>query len=320
MLEEENCIVIGWGNEYLNDKSAVVYRYNGQSLSPVFEESYDFLNFTDLNNDGKLDMLAVSYDPYYEESTVSFISQYQPITGKKTLERLSLLTLPYDSAELVSVQSGMVDNVTPGLFIDSSISLSRTESQMVTQVVSAYGSELVNLLDTEDSRLSESTLRPNEVLCQDINQDGFMEIPTVAPLPGYEGMDSEESLYLTTFNQLGVGRSWNPVGSYAINEELGYMVKFPSYWIGKVSIVSQPESKEWSVIQYNESFENSDTLLLRLKVYSSKDYHDKFESDYFQLLGTQGLFEYYAHIPQLDSLNPLAVSQGDVAGMVVFLN
>lgn len=320
LLEGENCMVIGWADEYLNDKSAVVYRYKEQTLSTLFEESYDYLNFCDLNNDSTLDMLAVSYDPYFEESTVSFISTMQSITGKVSLERWSSLTLPYEGAELLSVKSGMVDNVTPGLFIDSKINVSRTEAQYVTQLVSAYGHELVNLLDTEDSSLSESTLRPTATLCQDVNKDGFMEIPTVSPLPGYEQTDSEDSLYLTTFNQLGVGRSWNPVGSYAINEELGYMLKFPSYWLNKVTIVSQPESKEWSFIEYNNSLEDSSTLLLRLKVYSSKDYHDKFESDSLQLLGTQGLFEYYAQIPQLDRLNPLALSQGDVASLIVFLN
>jgi len=320
LIEGENCLVIGWADEYLNDRTAVVYRYDGKTLHSAFEEGYDHLNFYDLNNDDTLDMLAVSYDPYFEETTVSLINSVKSITGETVLERRSMLTLPYEGAELLSVQSGMVDNVTPGLFIDSKISVSRTENQYVTQVVSAYGAELVNLLDTEDSRLSESTLRPTATLCQDVNKDGFVEIPTVTPLPGYEEMDSEDSLYLTTFNQLGVGRSWNPVGSYAINEELGYMVKFPSYWMGQVTILSQPESKEWNFIQYNNSLENSSTLLLRLKVYSSKDYHDKFESDSLQLLGTQGLFEYYAHIPQLDVLNPLAVSQGDVTSMVAFLN
>ncbi len=320
LLDGENCLVIGWADEYLNDKTAVVYHYDGSSLTAAFEEDYDYLNFTDLNNDDILDMLAVSYDPYFEETTVSFISQYESITGKNTLERHSLLTLPYEGAELVSVQSGMVDNVTPGLFIDSAISVSRTETQLVTQVVSAYGYELVNLLDTEDSRLSESTLRPTTTLCQDVNSDGFMEIPTVAALPGYDPEISEDCLYLTTFNQLGVGRSWNPVSSYAINEELGYMVKFPNYWLGQVTILSQPENKEWSFLQYNNSLEDSSTLLLRLKVYSSNDYHDKFESDSLQLLGTQGLFEYYAHIPQPDSTNLLTVSRGDVASMVVFLN
>lgn len=296
LLDGNDCIVIGWADEYMNDKCAVVYSYDGTSLKETYTEDYDYLTFLDLNSDQQLDMISIICDPYYEESLVSFITSTVNISGKTTLDCMSTLELPYGDAELVSVQSGMVDNVTPGLFIDSRIEIQRNESRLVTQIVTAYGNELANLLDSDETRLSGNTLRPTSTICQDTDQDGIMEMPTVVPLPGYE--EEEDVLYLTTFHRLGVGRTLVSTTSCVINEENRYLLRLPESWIGTVTIVSQPENNEWSFIRYNGTLEDSSSLLLRLKVYSVKDYHDRFESEYFELLGQQGLFEYYAHIPE----------------------
>lgn len=48
-------------------------------------------------------------------------------------------------------------------------------------------------------------------------------------------------------------------------------------------------------------------LWLKLRVYSVKDYHDKFDNDYFQLIGQKGLFEYYAYV--VPSQSELAITQ-----------
>lgn len=295
---ENGSITIGWADDYRNGKCAVVYRYDGSVLYEVLEEDYDFVHFADLNQNGTLDLFTVLSDPFYGECTVSMFSESSSITGSTILERKSTLELPYDSAEIISVQEGYCDSVTPALFIDSLINISRNETQMVTQVVTAYGNDLVNLLDAEntDTELSKNTLRPTFTLCQDIDGDGIMEVPSVLPLPGYE--EQEEQLYLTTYSRLGVGRTWQTVFRCVINEDHRYLLQFPERWVGAVTILSQPESNEWSFVRYNNSLEDSSSLLLRIKVYSVKDYHDRFERDELSLLGKQGLFEYYAYLPE----------------------
>ena len=56
--------------------------------------------------------------------------------------------------------------------------------------------------------------------------------------------------------------------------------------------------------------------LLRIRVYSAKDYHDKFDGDYFQLIGQKGLFEYYAYV--LPSQSELAITQQELTGEMFF--
>lgn len=318
LLSAQENMVIGWTDEHSGDKCAVIYSYDGAVLEENYSEYYDKLTFYDLNRDGLLDLSLVLCDPYYEECVVSFVIQNRDITGEVSLECSSTLYLPYGDGEVVSLQVGMVDNSTPALFIDNQINLGRNLQMYVSQVVTAYGGDLVNLLDSDDTSLSETTMRHTRTLCQDINGDGIMEVPTVSPLPGYEE-DEDDTLYLTTFNRLGVGRTWIPVGHCAINEDHRYMVKIPEKWLNNVTILSLPESSEWSFVRFEETLEDSYSLLLKLKVYSVKDYHDKFESGYFELLGTQGLFEYHAHIPE----NPeeeLSVTSEEVKEMFTFID
>ncbi len=318
LLSQENNIVIGWADEYMNEKCAVVYSYDGTVLEEVFEEEYSQLCFMDLDQNDTLDLLTVYSDPFYETCVISYIVRSSGITGIPDLQRQSVLEIEtYGAPEILQVQSGKVDVATPALFLDSRVDVSRSQQKLVTQIVTLSDGELLDFLDTEELSLSELTLRPGSSLCQDINEDGILEVPTVKPLPGYEG--AEEALYLTQFCQLSSARGWIPVKSLAINEEQRYQLTFPDDWIGTVTLINQQESNEWSFVRYNNSLEESSSLLLRLKVYSSKDYHDKFESDYFELLGTQGLFEYYAHIPK-DSEDPLLMTERELDRVFEFLN
>ena len=296
LLGDKISIVVGWADEYMNNKCAAVYDYNGEFLSMNFSQEYNFLCFDDLNKDKQLDMIAVNCDPYYEESEVILISNRTNVQGKNELEPTSTLLLPHKSSEILSVKCGMVNNSTKAVFIDSVISSSKKQRKIVTQAVAAYGKDLVNLLDSEETFLSDSTIRTTISVCEDINKDNVIEIPTVSSLPFYE--ENSEQIFLTTFNQLGVGRSFVPIKSCVINESHRYLVNFPEKWKNNVTVLSTPESNEWNFIRYSENPDEIPQLLLRIKVYSAKDYHDKFESEYYRLLGTQGLFEYYAHIPE----------------------
>jgi len=317
LLQEQDCIVIGWADGYLNDKTVVVYSFDGTSLLPQYETDYDQVCFGDLNRDGRLDLVAVSCDPFYEECSVSLASQSDSITGKPGLSRLSRLDLSINSVRLLSAQIGLSAPGKPALFLDCQVNISRNETRLVSHVLGVENGQLVNLLDTEELSLSETTLRPTQTLCQDSDGNGILEVPCVTPLPGYEGQD--DALYETSFNELGPEHTWKTVRRCVINPELRYQFTLPERWLGAVTVLNQPSGNEWSFVQYNGSLEDSSLLLLRIKVYSAKDYHDKFDSDSFTLLGRQGLFEYYVHIPQNNEEQPLAISLEEFQRCFAFL-
>lgn len=318
LLRRQDCIVIGWADDNLNDKSAVVYTFDGSSLLSQYEVDYDQVCFGDLNRDGRLDLVAVSCDPFYEECSVSLASQVDNITGKAAFSRLSRLDLPIGSVHLLNAQIGLAAPGKPALFLDCRVNISRNETRLVSHVLGVEGSQLVNLLETEELSLSEDSLRPTQTLCQDSDSNGILEVPCVTALPGYEGQD--DVLYETSFNELGPDHSWKTVRRCVINPELRYQFTLPERWLDTVTVLNQPSGNEWSFVQYGGSLEDSSLLLLRIKVYSAKDYHDKFDSDSFTLVGQQGLFEYYVHIPQNLEEQPLAISLEEFQRCFAFLS
>ncbi len=310
-------IVIGWVNEYLNEKNVVVYSFDGQRMREEYREYYDELAFLDINSDSSLDLLLVTNNSYSDTSTVSMVTRVTNSIGKTVLEEVSSLNLSHACGEILQLTQGKVGASTNALFIDSNINVHRSPKTLITQAVTAYRNELINLLDTENVRLSDDTIRPTSTLCQDIDRDGIIEIPTVSPLPGYSVGEDEEVIYRTTFNKLGSGNAWEPVRNCVINESHRYMITLPESWNRHVTIVNQPETGEWTFLRYSDKKSEPGTALLRLKVYSVKDYHDKFENDFFFLLGKQGLFEYYAYIPE--NSDPLHITPQELAQMFSFV-
>lgn len=112
------------------------------------------------------------------------------------------------------------------------------------------------------------------LFCRDIDNDSIIEIPTASTLPGYEDMLDEDALYLTTYNILTPNVQLTPEHSGVINTQHRYMLAFPQNWLsGKVSAVIQPENGELTFFAYNGDIMDISTPLLKLRVYSVKDYH-----------------------------------------------
>lgn len=150
--------------------------------------------------------------------------------------------------------------------------------------------------------LYDLTRRPdNTDVCNDVNGDGIIEIPTGRVMPGYESYDASEQFYLTQYKRLQ-GNALVDVFSAAINRDGGYQIKFPAAWVDHVTIVNQMENNEWRFIEYNSQLQNNpledwSSELMRIRVVSHKDYQDKSIENY-TVLAVRGAFTYYGYIPE----------------------
>lgn len=308
-------LVIGW-EDLRSNKTVIAYQYLNHRLIPIFERDYTEMSITDLDSNGSTDLVLFTRQA---QSTLVFLA-CQTDNGFETVDsfQLSRGIISFDS-----IQEGKVSKNSNALFLDSTIDLYETPVQ-ITDVISVVKGEdglpiLINLLDDESKSLSQNTLRPAQnLLCRDIDNDGIIEIPTVAPLPGYESIFDEDSPFLTTYNLIGANGQLVPKQSGVINTQHRYMIAFPEKWLNnKVSAVIQPENGEWTFFAYNNTLDDTYVPLLKIRVYSAKDYHDKFDSDYFRLIGQKGLFEYYAYIPT--SQGELAITHSELTKSMFFL-
>ena len=307
-------LVIGW-EDTRSSKTLIAYNYQGGRLLSIYEREYTEVAITDLDDSGTTDLVLFTQQP---QSTLVFLA-CRTDSGFETVDSA---TLSHSIVSFDSIQTGKTADGQKALFLDSTVDLYETSFQ-VTDVIGIRLREdrspaLTNLLDTPESSLSQNTLRPAQNLyCRDIDSDGVIEIPTLSALPGYEDALDEDTLFLTTYNRLdSAAGQLIAKQSGVINTQHRYMIVFPERWLGNVSAVVQPEDGEWTFFAYTGQLSDTSTPLLKLRVYSAKDYHDKFDTDYFELIEQKGLFEYYAYIPSSDS--DLAITQEELTQQMFF--
>ena len=313
-------LVIGWADDR-SSKTVLAYNYEDGRLIPIFERAYTDIAITDLDSNGSTDLVLFSRQA---QSTLVFLA----CRTENGFETVDSAQLDRGIVSFDSILSGKYTATSNALFLDSTIDLYESPFQ-ITDVISARvqpdgSSKLINLLDNDFASLSQNTLRPAQNLfCRDINEDGIIEIPTVEPLPGYDGVFDESSLFLTTYNAVSSSSRLMPRKSGVINSQHRYMVVFPTRWLnGNVSAVVQPENGEWTFFAYNDDLSDTSHPLLKIRVYSAKDYHDKFDTDYFKLIMQKGLFEYYAYLPEESSsgaVSALAISEKELKEQMFFL-
>ena len=285
------------------------FALNDRRLLPIFERDYTELAITDLDGNGSTDLVLFTQQA---QSTLVFLA----CKTENGFETVDSIQLARSIVSFDNILSGRTAAGTAALFLDSTVDLYESPFQ-ITDVLSAKRGEngtpvLVNLLDNEEVTLSQGTMRPAQNLfCRDIDGNGTVEIPTVATLPGYEGIFDESAIFLTSYNQLSSTSQLIPCQSGVVNPQHRYLLTFPERWLDNAgSAVVQPENGEYTFFAYTGDLSDTSTVLLKLRVYSAKDYHDKFDDNYFQLIGQKGLFEYYAYLPEIH--NSLTITEQEL--------
>ena len=307
---EREDVIVGWSYPASSEKQLLVYQYDGRMAQAGFSEPYNEVVFLEQKEGESLQKLALlRHEQVYEQANVRLVSA----SGGR-LDIVSEVNLYDEVASFAQVQVGALPGGGQGIFIDEVLS----SGEIATEVIRVEEEDLSNMLyNGDDEDWVKNTVRPVEVYCRDIDGDGFLEVPTVELLPGYDEREERDLLYMTQFNEVDEFYL-NAEVSAVVNVESGYLIKMPESWVGAVTVVSQPETGEWKFILYKDSLEDQSAVLLRIRVYSQNDYHDKFEQEYFTLLDQKGLFEYYGYIPQ-GADEEYAITMDDLKEMFVML-
>ena len=309
-------ILIGWQQTNRELKTVNLYNFQNGQMKSLFSNTYSELLVTQLTGGRYSDLLlleaSASAKPVDaklaslipEEGIVDIIGEEYRLTNAFT--------------SYTEVKYGLLSDRTSAVFVDGQIG-----GDMYCTDVLYYDKEKKQLTshllyDVDD--YSEKTIRALEITCRDIDGDGIMEVPMPEPLPGYEE-NQEDSIYLINFSCLdsnGISRL-TPV---AVNLEAKYMLKFPLTWRDKVTVTQEDKSNEWRFWVYNGSISQLRDELLRIKVYSAKDYHDKFDADTYRIIKTKGNTEYYAYIPpktEGTEGTEMSITYAQLEEMILFL-
>ncbi len=306
------CLLIGWQNTRKGSSTLGVYTYQGGDWAREAQMSYESLDVDDYLGDGLNEVLLIRKDSsdYYQLTLLG-----RTVDGR--LSTIGELPLSPDTTSVLQMCRGRLEDGY-AVYIDQR----RADTYTGTEVVSVGRNGLQSLVGELNFELYSETFREEEVLSVDLQEDGSVEIPTLSELPGYVTGDELEPPPLTDYIRLSAsadqpGYSFQRVYSAAVNEEAGYLVFFPERWVGNVTIQRRPESNEWRFYKVDPVTDFATTELLRIGVYSTRDYQDQFTSNYIPL-AERGLFQYKAYIPATEG-EPLAITQRELETQLFML-
>lgn len=272
------------------EKSLSVLNYSSGVVSELYTGSYSIMEVIDLNGDGEQELVSVIPDKTSQTASAAMFTKTED--GFRKLGEAPL-TVP--AAEYVSVTKGQLnDKTATALFLD----YSRGSGQYGTDVIYCRSGRLVSPHNSGTlpdgtpynliSRFTNDYM--TDIRSMDIDGDGYLEIPSMTPLPGYETLQRSEQLcaveWYTVKNNLYVRDHYSYYSS-----KYKFALLFPSRWQGVVSAVANSQDNEIVFISYNQEtgLEISDsTELMRIRTIdkddaealaNSKDYRTIGEND-----------------------------------------
>lgn len=221
-----------------NDKNLTIYSYNGKSTTLIKTDTYTNLFIDDFNGDNsdELLILNLTFSNYGKDTKgriISFDNAYSIVKDKHFnmtgfTDVYNIVTDFYlDEAETHS-----------RIYVDGSVS----ENAFLTEIIDISHSDFEITLPFYDSNISSNplTLRNVMISSQDIDNDGFIEVPTLEHLVGGSKIsdDTDENLplNLTVWSQ-AVGNELTVKNKCLFNGSYGYMLIFPDEWVGKMTAV-----------------------------------------------------------------------------------
>lgn len=287
-------IIVGWSVAGRDDMVCAVYSYNGSRVDRLTKSdavknnnfTYSEMLVTDVDADGLEEIILCTRNA--AQNSLMRLVKYR--SGR--VVTTSDVRLPAGLTGYSQLLFGPLTTGMSAVFADITLS-----GGGVTTKIAVIDRSIISELTEEDLGIYESFDRPSPTLnCADVNGDGFIDIPLMTPLPGYEEVREGEKLYLTEYKSV-IDGSLTTVMRAVVNFNEGYLIRVPESWVGQVTVRRQTDASEWRFVLYDGDLATSTTELLRVKAVSPGDYQDKFETAEYRRVAVRGAREYLAHIP-----------------------
>lgn len=299
------------------EKTFSVLRYGGKTPVELYSSTYACLEVMDLNKDGVDELITVTVSKVSPIATAAMFTD-----GENGFEKLSEVPLYGGAADYIRVTKGQLDSNTMALFLDYSTG----NQQSGTNVLYCYGNRLVcpdSIGQNPSSGIISRQINEymGEIYCFDIDNDGFVEIPSTTPLPGYETLTKPEQLCAVRWYTVKDDNFSLENYSY-FSGKFRFALLFPNRWWGAVTAVADFQNSEIVFISYDAAIglqHTDETELMRIR-YVSKDDSDALEAaKTLKLLGESEDAVYYCIEATGYKASKLALTESELKASFIVL-
>lgn len=276
-------IIIGW-NLYSSktNKAFTVYDISTGKLKLLSSFPYSYLDLIDVNGDGIDDIFAMSVDSTVSDHYTSAATAYTYDAKTSSLQVLSSVKTDGNISSYSDIRVEKVDDLRL-IYVEAY----KGENDMITEVIywNDDTNSLVAPLFDVATQTTSQTLRHMKLQCQDIDNDGFIEIPVSVDMPGSSVADNNtvqplltasndeqaapiKSLYYTKWVKFRDDHL-RAVQYSVIDEQGGYVLNIPSSWVGRITVLGN--DGHWDFYRWESYDEKIGNLLFSIYYYDKND-------------------------------------------------
>lgn len=315
-------IIVGYNSYSDNLNQLYDYSVSDQGIVTAQKIDYNYSEMItgDFNSDSVGEIFLISTDTT-ENTSVAKLLKYD--TDKK-YTMIGQVNLNQSATSYVQVKYGSIDKNTYGVFIDSI----RSGSNYCTEVV-YYDNDtkqLKNPLDDKDSITLNPTLRKDDIVSNDVDNDGNIEIPRTINMSDKINIDAIDKNYdiynLTSWNALNTSTdTLNDKFDSLIDEDNGYYYVVPDDFESNVVVLKNKtdDSVIFEQIQYNtDGTVKKLNDIFTIKVFNKEQWDTYTGTNEYQEIASKGENVYTAKI--LNSNNEFGINIDNVKEHFEFIS
>ncbi|MFT8888733.1 MAG: hypothetical protein ABF904_07945 [Ethanoligenens sp.] len=258
-------LAIGWTSFTSTDMVLGIYAFHGNKYEKIYPDTYTEMTRVSMTGSNKDELLLLKLDSANKKATASLVGAVAGSIG-------TISQTPLDST--VTGYAGLYpteEDGSPAVLIDSR----KGTKTMVTEMVLWKNGTLTSpLYDADKKTASAETLREIPIACQDVDNDGTMEIPEPVEMPGYEDIYSGK-----TADKIWEVR-WMDWKNNALTQKLcsvinsteGYTFILPDNWdngVQNVTVMRENGDADWAFYEWNPVTRQVGLRLFDIMAYAS---------------------------------------------------
>lgn len=219
-------ILVGWSTYNVTQNELYCYLFGDKIQEINTKETYTNMAVGSFTDDGKSTVITMTIS----SSDVPAVGRLISVDNKGVVTHYET-AMDSDIIKYSSVQTGYIDSKNLGVFVDGINSSNAYNTQVL--YFNDSKKQLENPVYSHAVNGVLSTMRSTSTVCEDIDNDGNLEIPVAKRLPATSKEELKNSAYETSWCNANLQSGGMTVKSTVIiNDNYGYSIYIPKEWLG----------------------------------------------------------------------------------------
>lgn len=244
-------LVVGRQISNLILRTASVYTFDSVEAKRLMSVNYSRILATDLNLDGKQDLLVIASGESDADNAIATLFSYEDGTMRRSVEA----ELSATSDRIKRIMVSQLNNHVPAVFVASNVN----DHAIITDVFAVKDGKFSNVSFSNESGTSVRTLRNYYVYADDIDDDGILELPDLIDMVPVKNTWRGSNQQMIRWYAMDImGKEEDRMYTFH-NFDSGWYLQLNGQIAPRISVVQQDGGSVFYL--WDEAFQNTEILM-----------------------------------------------------------